>query len=172
MRIALFGIFIFVTSLSFAKTRIAFLEQYDNKGRRVQYEPGGRFVHTALQFDDIGEQWLNAYPGEGVAVISLARLQQHGTITEVVEIPQMLHLAQVEPYLGLPFDFWYTWTDEAIYCSELIAKLLDIPTRPMKINKQVWPKNYWHLEGQPGLSPDALYEWALKASHSQAPAKH
>lgn len=164
MRNAFLVIILFSASLSFAKTRIAFLEQYDRNGNRVQYEPGGRFVHSAIQFDEIGDRWLNAYPGEGVAVISLEQLQHHGTIAEVVEIPQTVHMSQVKPYLGLPFDFWYEWSDDAIYCSELIAKILDIPTRPMKINKQVWPKNYWHLEGQPGLSPDALYEWALKDS--------
>lgn len=162
MRFALLFTLILWTSTSFAKTRIAFLEQYDRKGRLVQYEPGGRFVHTAVQFDEIGDQWLNAYPGEGVALISLEQLKRRGIIAEIVEVPQTLRLSQVKPYLGLPFDFWYTWNDDTIYCSELIAKLLHIPPRPMKLNKQVWPKNYWHLEGQPGLSPDALYEWAAK----------
>lgn len=160
MRGVLFLILFLSVSSSFAKTRIAFLELYDRKGQLVQYEPGGRFAHSAVQFDEIGDQWLNAYPGEGVAIIDLSELKHRGTIAEVVEIPQTLRLSQVQPYMGLPFDFWYSWTDEAIYCSELIGKLLHIPTRPMKINRQVWPKNYWSLEGQPGLSPDALYEWA------------
>lgn len=143
-----------------AKTRIAFLELYDRNGKLVQYEPGGRFVHTAIQFDDIGNLWLNAYPGEGVALISLKQLQRHGTIADVIEIPQDLHMSQVTPYMGRPFDFWYTWGDDALYCTELIAKLLNIPTHPMRFNRQVWPKNYWHLEGTPGLSPDQLWQWA------------
>lgn len=150
-------------ALSAAKTRIAFLEFYE-KGKLVQYEEGSRFTHTAIQFDEIGDQWLNAYPGEGVAIISLARLQQHGVVAEIVEIPHTLTLAQVRPYLGLPFDFWYSWNDEAIYCSELIGKLLAVPTHPMKFNRAVWPKNYWKLEGTPGLSPDSLYDWAKSVS--------
>lgn len=149
----------FLPTPSSARTRIAFLKFYQN-GKLVQYEEGGRFSHTAIQFDDIGDQWLNAYPEEGVAVISLARLRQHGVVAEIIEIPHTLTLAQVQPYLGLPFDFWYSWDDRAIYCSELIGKLLAVPTHPMKFNRAVWPKNYWKLDGTPGLSPDALYRWA------------
>ncbi|WP_413587179.1 hypothetical protein [Bdellovibrio sp. HCB274] len=145
-----------------AKTRIAFLETVNSRGERVEYEPGARFSHTAIQFDDIGEQWLNAYPGEGVAIISEERLKQHGMITAVIEIPQHVSLAAIEPYLGLPFDFWYSWEGDAIYCTELIGKILNVPTHPMIFNKKVWPKNYWDLDGTPGLSPDKLYQWSLE----------
>ncbi|MBS1972290.1 MAG: hypothetical protein JSU04_18435 [Bdellovibrionales bacterium] len=160
MRSAWFIILLLIPFSSFAKTRIAFLENYDSRGNLVQYEPGGRFSHSAVQFDDIGDKWLNAYPGEGVAIISLSELQHRGVIAEIVETPQTIRMSQVQPYMGLPFDFWYSWTDDAIYCSELIGKLLGIPPHPMRINRAVWPKNYWQLEGKPGLSPDSLYEWA------------
>ena len=143
-----------------AKVRIAFLETYDAKGRLVQYEPGGRFSHSAVQFGALGDQWLNAYPGEGVAIISLDTLQHHGKITDIVEIPVDLTMADVQPYLGKPFDYWYSWSDDAIYCSELIGKLLHVPTQPLHLNHEVWPKNYWKLEGTPGLSPDELWKWA------------
>lgn len=155
--------FVFVLCLSFnasAKTRIAFLELYDQQGELVQYEPGGRFAHTAIQFDDIGDMWLNSYPHEGVAIISWEQLQQRGVVADIVEIPFEVHLSQVTPYLRLPFDYWYSWSDEAFYCTELIGKLLNIPTHPMRFNKKVWPENYWHLEGTAGLSPDQLWKWA------------
>ncbi|KHD90021.1 MAG: hypothetical protein OM95_00390 [Bdellovibrio sp. ArHS] len=164
MRLAFFFLFLLAATSSFAKTRIAFLELYDRHGRLVQYEPGGRFAHTAIQFDDIGDKWLNAYPGEGVAIISWEDLEHRGVIAEIVEIPQDVRLSQVQPYMGRPFDFWYSWNDKALYCTELIGKLLNIPTHPMKFNKQVWPKNYWDLEGTPGLSPDSVYAWARQQS--------
>lgn len=164
------GIFWGATSVE-AKTRIAFLESYDSKGKRIEYEPGGRFTHSAIQFDDIGDEWLNAYPGEGVAVVSLKKLQTRGTITEIIEIPQKIRYSEVAPYMGLPFDFWYSWSDEEIYCSELIGKLLGIPTHPMTFNKKFWPKNYWKLEGTPGLSPDTVYAWALKQKKRAASEK-
>ncbi len=169
MKILVAFFFLFLaSSLSFAKTRIAFLQSFDQKGNPVEYEPGGRFTHTAIQFDEIGDMWLNAYPSDDVAIISLNRLQTHGTITEVIEIPQTVRMEQVTPFLGLPFDYWYSWNSDAIYCSELIGKVLNIPTHPMHFNKKFWPKNYWKLEGTPGLSPDALYEWAVKQSQPSA----
>lgn len=147
-----------------ARTRIAFLELYDHRGELVQYEPGGRFAHTAIQFDDIGEKWLNSYPREGVAIITWEELQHRGVVADIVEIPAVIDLAQVTPYLGLPFDYWYSWNDDAFYCTELIGKLLNLPTHPMTFNKKVWPKSYWHLEGTSGLSPDTLWRWAKKQS--------
>lgn len=165
MKIGFFFFIFLLQSLAFAKTRIVFLELYNSKGELVQYEPGGRFAHTAIQFDEIGDKWLNSYPGEGVAVVSWEDLQHRGVVGDIVEIPMEVRWSQVKPYLGRPFDFWYSWTDDALYCTELIAKLLDIPPQPMRFNKKVWPKNYWPLEGTPGLSPDQLWRWA----HKQAP---
>lgn len=170
MRILLaFFFFSVLSSLSFAQTRIAFLQSFDKNGKPVEYEPGGRFTHTAIQFEELGDMWLNAYPNDDVAIISLSRLQTHGTITEIIEIPQTVRMTEAMPYMGLPFDYWYSWSNDAIYCSELIGKILNIPTRPMHFNKNFWPKNYWKLEGTPGLSPDALYEWAVQQRLSPVP---
>ncbi|NUN07078.1 MAG: hypothetical protein HUU57_15120 [Bdellovibrio sp.] len=164
-----FFFFSVLSSLSFAQTRIAFLQSFDKNGQPVEYEPGGRFTHTAIQFEELGDMWLNAYPNDDVAIISLSRLQTHGTITEIIEIPQTVRMTEAMPYMGLPFDYWYSWSNEAIYCSELIGKILNIPTMPMHFNKNFWPKNYWKLEGTPGLSPDALYEWAVQQRLSPVP---
>ncbi|WP_413578216.1 hypothetical protein ACLVWU_06700 [Bdellovibrio sp. HCB290] len=158
----LFLFSVLMLSEASARTRIAFLESVNSRGERVEYEPGARFSHTAIQFDDLGDQWLNAYPGEGVAIISEERLKQHGMITAIIEIPQQVFMSDAETYLGLPFDFWYSWEGDAIYCTELIGKMLNVPTHPMVFNKKVWPKNYWDLDGTPGLSPDKLYQWALE----------
>lgn len=167
MRTLIFSFCFFLfTASSFAASKIAFLEAYDKNGQRVEYEPGGRFVHTAIQFPELGDKWLNAYPGEGVAVIDLETLQNRGVITEIVEIPQTLTLKDVAPYWGRSFDFWYSWSDEYIYCSELIGKMLGIPTHPMVFNKKFWPKNYWHLDGTPGLSPDTVYRWSLEQAQN------
>lgn len=143
-----------------AKTRIAFLEVYDSKGALVQYEPQGHFGHTAIQYDEIGDRWLNSYPGEGVAIISQEQLQGHGKITDIIEITSAVNPSQVQGYLGHPFDFWYSWSDDAFYCTELIGKLLKVPLHPMHFNHQVWPQSYWQLEGSLGLSPDQLWKWA------------
>ena len=155
---------LFISLPGFAKTRIAFLELYGHNGKLVQYEPGGRFAHTAIQFDDIGDKWLNSYPGEGVAIVSWEDLKHRGVVADIVEIPVDLKISQVTPYLGMPFDFWYSWDDNAFYCTELIGKLLHVPTHPMQFNKAVWPQSYWKLEGTKGLSPDQLWLWTKQFS--------
>ncbi len=140
---------------STAGTQIAFLEVYDSKGKLVQYEPDSRFGHTALMIP--GQGWLQAYPGEGVRVISWEELQKRGKVAVVLDLSIDLQAEDWQPLLGRPFDFQYNWSDEDLYCSELIAKLLRIPPEPMQFNRKVWPPSYWPLEGQPGMSPDKLH---------------
>jgi hypothetical protein len=140
---------------AFAGTRVAFLEVYDKKGQLIQYEPGGRFGHSAIE---VGGQWLQSYPGEGVQLISFEELQHRGKVTAIVEVDREVKIDDVQGYLNRPFDFWYSWSDDALYCSELVAKILKIPPQQMRLNHQVWPKHYWPLEGQPGISPDKLYQ--------------
>lgn len=133
---------------------IAFLEVYDSQGNLVQYEPGSRFGHVALKIHD---RWFQVYPGEGVKYITQKQLEERGVIAEILQIPGSYSPEVLNPYLGIPFDFDYSWTNEAYYCSELLGKLLGIPPEPMELNKEVWPPSYWHLEGKLGLSPDKLY---------------
>lgn len=175
-------IFIFVSVASFylsahARVRIALLESYTKDGKLVQYEVGGRFYHSAIWVDAVevvgavasdnaikGGGWLQSYPPEGVSVISWQQLQEKGKVAVILDLPKMrsITLNDYKKYLGKKFDFYYQWNDDLIYCSELIAKILNIQTVPMKLNHQVWPKNYWVLDGQPGVSPDELYRWSIK----------
>lgn len=160
---------LFLSTATQAQIKIAFLEQYNQNGELVQYEPGGRFVHTAVQFPEIAPLWLNAYPREGVALIDWETLSTRGVIAKVIETPHTMTLSQIQPYWGKPFDYKYSWSDEAIYCTELIGKVLGIAPTPMKLNKKFWPPSYWHIEGLPGISPDGLYHWAMENS---TPAKY
>jgi hypothetical protein len=151
----------FSLPVAWANTKVAFLEQYDERGRLIQYEPGGRFAHSAIEVDGL---WLQAYPGEGVQLVTWNQLQRRGKIV-LLEIPVNVSLQQVKPYLGQPFDFEYSWGDQAFYCSELLGKILGIPPQPMHFNHAVWPKSYWKKEGSPGLSPDRIYQY-LKEKYS------
>jgi hypothetical protein len=151
-----------ISALAKAGTKVAFLEEYDEKGNLIQYEPGSRFGHSAIQ---IGDKWLQSYPDEGVRLITWKQLQERGKIAAVLEIPVDLTLADAKPFLKKPFDFEYDWSDEAFYCSELLGKLLRIPPQPMHFNHAVWPKWYWEKEGSPGLSPDGIYQY-LKTKYS------
>jgi len=139
---------------SVAQMRVAFLEVYDSQGKLIQYEPGGRFGHVALE---INQKWLQSYPGEGVQLISWQELRKRGVVAQVLLIPGTLTFLEIQAYLGMPFDFQYSWDNQAFYCSELLGKLLGIAPGPMRFNHDVWPPSYWHLEGLPGLSPDRLH---------------
>ncbi len=113
---------------------------------------------TAASATQIGNLWLQSYPGEGVRLITLEELKHRGKIAAVLQIPIDIQRADFEKYLGLPFDFNYSWDDQALYCAELLAKLLHVTPEPMHFNHAVWPKSYWPLEGQLGMSPDKLFK--------------
>lgn len=156
---------VLVSATAAANVRVAFLEVYNSQGKLVQYAPGGRFGHSAIQMDPTSDLWLQSYPGEGVKFITMQELKARGKIAAMLEIPVDVSPTQVTAFIGRPFDFNYSWSDDAFYCSELLAKILQIPTEPMHFNHEAWPKSYWSKEGQPGLSPDGAYRY-LKQKYS------
>jgi len=149
-----------------ATVRVAFLEIRKPDGSLLRYSQDGRFTHSAISYQD---GWLQAYPYYGVQKITLEQLQHIGRIGEIIEIPELPELTeeQVRPYLGKPFDLHYSWSDDEIYCAELIAKILNIKPEPMKFDPQYWPPSYQRLDGQPGISPDRLYKILRKRSYSR-----
>jgi|GEM_PF-1002430 len=154
-----------LASPTLASTKIAFLEVYEH-GKLVQYEPGSRFGHSAMQIGNAKNNlWLQSYPDEGVKLITWRELNSRGKVAAILEIPVDVTEAQIKPFIGKPFDFDYTWSDDAFYCSELLGKILQIPPEPMHFNHAVWPKWYWSKEGTPGLSPDGIYQY-LKQKYS------
>src|SRR5690606_34725233 len=86
-------------------------------------------------------------------------------IKEIITLTELKPLTynNIRGYLGLAYDSEYEWSDTKIYCSELVAKLLNIKPRPMYFDSKLWPDYYSQYQGMPGISPDALY-WLL--SHS------
>ena len=139
-----------------AKVMVAFIEMRNYHGQIIQLEPGGRFAHSAISYKG---QWLQAHPVRGVELVPIDKILQMGEIKEMLEVPDLEELDEqkVKAMLGKPFDHGYLWDDEKIYCSELIAKLLDLPTKPM-VFSDAWPKQYQDLSGLPGLSPDGIYQ--------------
>jgi hypothetical protein len=147
---------------------IGFLELHQWDGRTRLLEPDFRYGHVALR---VGERWVHAHPTHGVEWASDAELEKVGTLALKVfwRANQPLPLEKIGALLGRPYDAGYSWTDDKIYCSELVAKILGIAPQPMHFDPALWPAAYLKLEGQPGLSPGGLYR-AL-ASPVEKPTK-
>lgn len=155
------GIFFLVTSAqSFARARVAWMTLIKPDGSVVQFEPDFLYAHIAIE---IQGRWLHASPRKGVVIESRFELEKLGSIQEIWEsgIEDPKYHLRVPKYLGKPFDYEFNWSDEKMYCAELLAKLLNIPAQPMHFDPKLWPAPYLKYEGLPGSSPKNLYT-ALK----------
>lgn len=142
-------------------TRVAFLELPGPDGRRMELEPGNRFAHTALAYNG---RWLEADPWAGVTLVPFATLQKMALSITILEHPEGPEVdpARVREWMHRPFDPDYTWDNDKLYCTELIAKLLGVAPHPMRFDAPHWPPAWRARAGQPGISPDLLYTDLLK----------
>jgi hypothetical protein len=138
------------------QVQVAFLEMHDISGRRIVLEPHGQFAHVAISFHNL---WLHSYPGHPVELISTTQLLKLGTYVEfvTVSIPP-LEYNDISKFIGQEYDFDFEWTNDKMYCSELVSKILRVSPRPMNFNAPYWPKSYRKKNGRPGMSPDHLYQ--------------
>lgn len=148
--------FFFVLS-AHARVTIAFLEVRNYYGDLVQLEKDGRFAHMAISYKGL---WMHAHPLKGVEVVTEEKLQKIGLIKERIELPDVEDISaeQAAKFLGKPFDNKYSWDDHAIYCAELVGKLLGLRPTPMSFDADFWPDQYKALNGELGMSPDDIYQ--------------
>lgn len=118
---------------------------------------------------------LEEFTNRGDGHFVVARLKGADTVlTE--SIIDLMH-AQIEKHLGKSYDIHFDWSDEKMYCSELVSKVYKETTgfevgelRPLKdydlshpIVKETMEARYGKnipLE-EPMISPGALYESPL-----------
>nr|BDT27430.1 YiiX/YebB-like N1pC/P60 family cysteine hydrolase [Bacteriovorax sp. HI3] len=147
----------------FASVDIAFVEVRTHDGQLVQLEENGRFAHVAISYKG---KWLHSRPYYGVELITEEKLRKIGELTIVTNTNKNeLEESELHKFLGKPYDNHFSWGDESYYCSELVAKILEIEPRPMKYNSSVWSNKYKKSRGQLGISPDDLFNKIT--SHSQ-----
>ena len=144
-----------------ASVNVAFLELRTYDGKVVQLEPNGQFAHMAISYHG---NWLHSHPYRGVEIISQEELEKIGNIKAIVAIPEIdsLNESLVDNYLGKPYDSSFSWSDDKIYCSELIAKILKINPLPMKFESKFWPEKFHKLKGKFGISPDDIFKYLKK----------
>lgn len=160
-----FFILILLMSIhSFASIEIAFIELRSDNGQLIQFESKGQFIHIAISYRGY---WLHSHPFRGVEIVSQDILEKMGTIKTIVTIPELSPLSKsgVEKFLGKPYDPTFSWGDEKIYCSELVAKLLNIDPQPMLFEGKVWSERFRPLKGQLGISPDDIFQFLIEKGY-------
>ncbi len=89
----------------------------------------------------------------------------HGPADINIEIPDFLvNEEALASQMGLPFDYNFIWNSNKTYCSKLVGIALNIPPQPMSFAGthyvQYYPK--WAERHDPGLSPDQIYDFAIR----------
>ncbi len=161
MRLILISLLFFSTG-AFA-ARVVFIEIQDSNGNRIELEPGARFAHVAIQY---GEYWLHAHSHKGVDLVTSEELAEYGSKFTYLGHPRLQDPDRhsVSLWVGKPFDFTYSWSNSlATYCTRLVAEVLGLPIspRPMSFVSPLWQKHLHRPIGEPGLSPDELFEELL-----------
>lgn len=148
-----------------ADLEVAFFQDRDSNGNLISLEDGGQFYHIAIKTED---GWLHAIPYYGVTLFQDLN-SIHQPLALIIKNPDLLPLSRrdYKPYLNVPFDSEFTWSDpQKTYCAKLVGNLLDIAPLPMKnseikdqYNPALQNQNYTViLKDRYGLSPDDLYK--------------
>ncbi len=139
-----------------ADVKVAFIEARNLWRTTIEYEPQGRFFHTAIS---VGDQWLHAHPRKGVELID--DLTEFGPYKEILRTDQYEEPNEnfLRRHLNLPFNLFTSWNhDLSTYCSKIIGKFFNIKPEIMRFESPGW-KNIPNLpRGELGLSPDDLYK--------------
>lgn len=120
------------------------------------------FFHVALEFQG---GLYEADPHLGGRRLELPLESRPGDVQ--VEISDSLVNKQVlENELGKDFDFDFVWDNNKTYCSKLVGKALNMLPQPMDFSGTHYAlaKPEWLKRQDLGLSPEQIYEFALKNS--------
>lgn len=113
---------------------ILFQQTGGEQGRAVQLATGSPWTHVGIVFMKDG-QWvvyeavgpvrftpLNEWTGQGADGHWVAKRWVGADRVDGAQLSARLHKAG-ERFLGLPYDLPFGWSDDRIYCSELVWKM-------------------------------------------------
>ena len=145
----------------------------------IEAQTQSEYSHIGVVVEISNDQVWVAEAYQKVQVLSLAEFNsktQKGIPLKIMRpsfVPTDFKSIYFKHFDGLPYDAKFLWSDEKIYCSELIYKLFELAKMtvpkpaPMifDINRQWW-KRYFHgqiPDGEWGISPadfddESLYE--------------
>jgi len=162
MRYSLVFLCLLWATSAIATIEVAFFENMDSKGGLVKLESNGRFAHIAISYQG---GWLHSQPGRGVHIVdALSSIGTVWTILVAQNIPDLSE-DQIRQFVGKDYDFRFDWTDnERFYCSELVAKILNLSPTEMRFEGSFWREHPDLIcqNGELGASPDDVYERLLE----------
>lgn len=127
-----------VVSLSAAVSRatpyqdgdLVFHESTGEQARAIHEATGSRWSHVGLVFRD-GDRWLVIEAVQPVRVTTLAAFIARGKNRDyrITRRPGLTDAqkrelrAEAQRYVGKNYDIYFEWSDDLIYCSELVYKV-------------------------------------------------
>ncbi|MBN23157.1 MAG: hypothetical protein CL678_17865 [Bdellovibrionaceae bacterium] len=118
--------------------------------------PNEPFYHLAIETE---KGWLHSAPYYGVVEVKevLPRGEVGAILVNKTRGP--LTTEEVDPWRGRHYDPYFNWTTEAVYCSEMIAKIMNLSPYPMDFSAPFWdgrPERKFH--GRLGISPTGVFQ--------------
>lgn len=146
---------LFLSALGFSKVDVVFLEIKNEKGETIFLEPDFPYAHVGISWQG---KILHSHPKTGVEWSDFYKFDQFGEIQETYSAePAEGMMESIDQWVGRPYDSHFSWDDDKLYCSELVAKILGISPEPMHFDPHFWPPGFSELEGKPGISPGKIY---------------
>ena len=167
----LFSLLLLMGSLSVkAQVRVAFFEAHYLDGSIVELTEGGQFYHVAIH---IGGKWYHTSTKKGVTTMDGLHSLADIRLVEILENKDItLRYKDIKPYLGLKFDYTYSWDRPGTtYCSKFIAQLLEIPPKKMDFSTKHWERANTVDKQSLGVSPDYLFEKLIEQGFVPRPIK-
>lgn len=176
---------------------ILFQQTGGEQGRAVQLATGSPWTHVGIAFKKDG-QWmvyeavgpvrytpLEEWTGHGANGHWVAKRWVGADRMDSAELSARLHSAG-ERFLGLPYDLPFRWSDERIYCSELVWKMYAeglgvhlCEPKPMREHALGSATVQRHMQDrygntppldEPMIAPGALYDCATLKLVARHPA--
>lgn len=114
---------------------LVFQSSMSGQSAAIQLATGSKYSHVGMIYEKKGEEWLVLEAVQPVKLTPLSQWVTHGDGNEytvrrlktanISITPEVITAmkAQAKSLLGKNYDIYFHWSDEEIYCSELVWKL-------------------------------------------------
>ena len=126
MRIKLLITLLFIVNIAFGYNQgdILFQESKSNQSKYIKAATNSRYTHCGIIYKKDGKDYVL----EASNVVKLTPVQEWinrgvGKHVKVRKCPIKDFKIDLKKYIGKPYDTSFRWTDDKMYCSELVYKI-------------------------------------------------